>query len=116
MSIYDDMIARYPATSAAEKRGAIQETLQQIALAALARAGFFRDAAFYGGTCLRIFHGLRRFSEDMGFSLLKPDPSFEIETLFEPLQQEFALCGRAVEITRKKKSIGTAIESAFLKD
>lgn len=116
MSVYDEMIARYPLTTDRQRRAAIQETLQQIALAALVRADFFHFAAFYGGTCLRIFHGLPRFSEDMDFSLLQPDKRFEIERLFSPLRREFERCGRTVEISKKHKSLGTAIESAFLKD
>ncbi|MCP9911748.1 nucleotidyl transferase AbiEii/AbiGii toxin family protein [Cyanobium sp. BA20m-p-22] len=48
--------------------------MQEIALAGLYRRGFFGKAAFYGGTCLRIFQKLPRFSEDLDFSLLQPDP------------------------------------------
>ncbi|OFX79733.1 MAG: hypothetical protein A2X20_04305 [Bacteroidetes bacterium GWE2_40_15] len=41
---------------------AILEVMQEIALAGIYRGGFFDKAAFYSGTCLRIFHGLPRFS------------------------------------------------------
>lgn len=44
--------------------------MQEIVLCGLSRAGFFKEAAFYGGTALRIFYGLDRFSEDMEFSLM----------------------------------------------
>ncbi|NJN62263.1 MAG: hypothetical protein HC795_12700 [Coleofasciculaceae cyanobacterium RL_1_1] len=47
-----------------------REIVQEIALLGLWRGGFFEHAAFYGGTALRIFHGLRRFSEDLDFTLL----------------------------------------------
>ncbi|WP_368412275.1 nucleotidyl transferase AbiEii/AbiGii toxin family protein [Synechococcus sp.] len=50
---------------------ALREVMQEIALAGLYRRGFFGKAAFYGGTCLRIFHQLARFSEDLDFSLLQ---------------------------------------------
>lgn len=57
----------------------IEQVLQEVALAGLQRQGFFAKAAFYGGTCLRIFHHLPRFSEDLDFSLLKPNPDFELQ-------------------------------------
>ena len=73
-------------------------------------------AAFYGGTCLRIFHGLQRFSEDMDFSLLAPDDKFDFMKYFQPIIDEFAIVGREVEITKKDKKGFGKVESAFLKD
>jgi predicted nucleotidyltransferase component of viral defense system len=89
---------------------------QQIVLAGLADGGFFDKAAFYGGTCLRIFHGLNRFSEDMDFTLLKEDNSFHFEQYFQPIIDQFALVGRKVEIKKKEKKSFGKVESAFLKD
>ena len=71
--IYDSMLSAYDLSTEQKKRNAIFEVNQQIILAGLYNGGFFNVAAFYGGTCLRIFHGLQRFSEDMAFSLLAPD-------------------------------------------
>lgn len=48
----------------------LREVTQEIILLALYKNGFFKKAAFYGGTCLRIFHGLERFSEDLDFALI----------------------------------------------
>ena len=67
--IYDSMLSQYDLTTEQNKRNAIFEVNQQVILAGLYSGGFFESAAFYGGTCLRIFHGLQRFSEDMDFSL-----------------------------------------------
>ncbi|MCF0180922.1 MAG: nucleotidyl transferase AbiEii/AbiGii toxin family protein [Muribaculaceae bacterium] len=92
------------------------EVMQQIALAGLYRAGFFEHAAFYGGTCLRIFHGLRRFSEDMDFSLLRATPQFQFEQFFPAIIQEFEVAGRSVTIQKKDKKFFGRVESAFLKD
>jgi predicted nucleotidyltransferase component of viral defense system len=95
---------------------AVHEVMQQVALAGLYRGGFFDKAAFYGGTCLRIFYGLSRFSEDMDFSLLsRSGNAFRIEDYFDALISEFDAYGQIVSITKKKKSSSTAIESAFLK-
>ncbi|MCQ2313218.1 MAG: nucleotidyl transferase AbiEii/AbiGii toxin family protein [Paludibacteraceae bacterium] len=112
MTIYEQMLARYTG----DERKAHQEVMQQIALAGLYRAGFFEHAAFYGGTCLRIFHGLQRFSEDMDFSLLQPNDTFHFESFFPTIIQEFELAGRKVEITKKDKRNFGKVESAFLKD
>ena len=47
----------------------IREVLQNLTLYGLSTTGFLERAAFYGGTALRLFHGLDRFSEDLDFSL-----------------------------------------------
>lgn len=85
-------------------------------LAGLYNGGFFDVAAFYGGTCLRIFYGLQRFSEDMDFSLLAPDDKFNFTKYFQPIIDEFAIVGREVEIKKKDKKSFGKVESAFLKD
>ena len=85
-------------------------------LSGLYSGGFFESAAFYGGTCLRIFHGLQRFSEDMDFSLLAKDDTFDFSKYFQPIVDAFALVGREVEIKKKDKKNFGKVESAFLKD
>lgn len=72
-SVFDQMMERYTIQTVDDRTNALHEVMQQIALAGLYRAGFFNKAAFYGGICLRIFHALPRFSEDLDFSLLQPD-------------------------------------------
>ena len=114
--IFENMLSRYELTTEQQKRNAIFEVNQQIILAGLYAGGFFESAAFYGGTCLRIFHGLQRFSEDMDFSLLAPDENFDFSKYFQPIVDAFALVGREVEITKKDKKSFGKVESAFLKD
>ncbi|MCC1485659.1 nucleotidyl transferase AbiEii/AbiGii toxin family protein [Winogradskyella immobilis] len=94
---------------------ALREIMQEITLAALSRTDFFEKAAFYGGTALRIFYGLNRYSEDLDFSLLKPDSNFSIEPYFKVILDEFKSLGLTVSIKEKKKTKQTAIDSAFLK-
>lgn len=94
---------------------ALREIMQEIALAGLQRAGFFEKAAFYGGTALRIFYGLNRFSEDLGFSLLEVNPGFALETHLEAVRLEFESLGMHVSIREKQKTNQNNIESAFLK-
>jgi predicted nucleotidyltransferase component of viral defense system len=116
MSVFDQMLSAYSAANQRDYSNAVHEVMQQIALAGLYRGGFFEKAAFYGGTCLRIFYGTERFSEDMDFSLLVPDEHFTLEPYFPAVIREFEAVGRSVEISRRQKSRKTAIESAFLKD
>ena len=114
--LYEKMLSAYDQSTDTARRNAVYEVSQQIVLAGLADGGFFDKAAFYGGTCLRIFHGLNRFSEDMDFTLLKEDNSFYFEHYFQPIIDQFALIGRKVEINKKEKKSFGKVESAFLKD
>lgn len=114
--IFGQMLSQYQVTTDKERRNAMYEVMQQITLAGLYRGGFFNKAAFYGGTCLRIFHNLGRFSEDMDFSLLSVDKSFVLEEYFPAVIEEFKTLGRDVVITKKDKKNFGKIESAFLKD
>ncbi|MFO7864315.1 MAG: nucleotidyl transferase AbiEii/AbiGii toxin family protein [Salinivirgaceae bacterium] len=114
--MFDQMLSRYEIRTKDEKLNATHEVMQQITLAGLFRGGFFNHAAFYGGTCLRIFHKLPRFSEDMDFSLLNKTDAFKLENFFEAVYIEFKSLGREVSIDKKVKKIESHIDSAFLKD
>jgi predicted nucleotidyltransferase component of viral defense system len=114
--VFEQMVTKYQINTEADKLNAYHEVMQEITLSALHRAGFFNKAAFYGGTCLRIFHKLPRFSEDMDFSLLEDDNSFSLEPYFDDIISEFSAFGRDIVIQKKQKQNITQIESAFLKD
>lgn len=116
MKIVEQMLVKYPVVTHQDKSNALREVMQEIALAGLYRGGFFEKAAFYGGTCLRIFYNLDRFSEDLDFSLLNPDSNFSLEPYFETLIREFNALGLEVEIQKKQKKIEGNIDSAFLKN
>lgn len=115
-NLYEQMLSAYDMTTEQQQRNAIFEANQQVILAGLADGGFFNHAAFYGGTCLRIFHGLQRFSEDMDFSLLAPEEDFEFTQYFQSIIDKFAMVGRDVEIRKKDKKHFGKVESTFLKD
>jgi predicted nucleotidyltransferase component of viral defense system len=108
-----DWILEYKPKNEEQILNALREIMQEVALAALSRTAFFEKAGFYGGTALRIFYGLDRFSEDLDFSLLQADESFTLEPYFSALQTEFEALGMRVKIQEKQKQ--SAIESAFLK-
>lgn len=115
MTVLKQMLDKYDMTTADGAVNGLREVMQEVALAGLYRGGFFDKAAFYGGTCLRIFYGLPRFSEDLDFSLLESDANFSLEPYFKAVREEFSALGLQVEISAKKKTIRTGIESAFLK-
>tara|TARA_R110000868_G_C10938140_1_gene766848 strand:+ start:1241 stop:2098 length:858 start_codon:yes stop_codon:yes gene_type:complete len=110
-----DWIAEYNPQNEEEILSALREIMQEITLAGLSRTDFFERAAFYGGTALWVFYGLDRFSEDLDFSLLKPDTNFSIEPYFKAVLDEFKSLGLTVSIKEKKKIKQTAVDSAFLK-
>lgn len=114
--IFEQMIAQHTIAGDNDRKNALYEVMQQVVLSGLYRGGFFKEAAFYGGTCLRIFHGLRRYSEDMDFSLLAKNPDFTLEPYFSAIIEEARILGRTVTITKKDKRTFGKVESAFLKD
>lgn len=110
-----EWLAEYKPQNEEEILAALREIMQEITLAGLSRTDFFEHAAFYGGTALRIFYGLDRYSEDLDFSLLKTDHSFSIQPYFNAILDEFKSLGLNVSIREKKKTKQTTIDSAFLK-
>ena len=114
--MFDKMLSRYSLVTQVERKNAMHEVMQEITLAGLYKSGFFDCAAFYGGTCLRIFHGLQRFSQDLDFSLLQADENFALERYFNPIIAEFKALGKDVVMNKKSKTTQTNVESAFLKE
>jgi len=115
MTIYDQMVAAYAQKLGTATPNVEQEVMQHIALAGLHRGGFFQHAALYGGTYLRLFHNLPRYSEDMDFSLIEKRNDIHIENYFPAIIEEFRLAGHEVSIVKKEKKIFGRVESAFLK-
>jgi len=108
-------LGRYTCRTRDDYQNALREILQELALLGLWRARFFEHAAFYGGTALRVLHGLNRYSEDLDFSLLRPTPGFSLEGYGAALQREIGSFGFKVEFEQRLKKRTSAIESAFLK-
>lgn len=111
----EQMLKPYKIENLYDQKNAMKETIQEIVLCGLSRAGFFEQAAFYGGTALRIFYGLDRFSEDLDFSLRETNLDFDLSSYFPVLEKEVRSFGLNVTITEKQKTKESNIRSAFLK-
>lgn len=109
------MLERYDLSTASSSYDALREILQEIVLVALYDAGFFKHATFYGGTALRVLHQLPRFSEDLDFSLLKPQPDFDISPFQQAIIETLNAYGFNVSIEIKKKDVSSAVASVFIK-
>ena len=114
-SIIEQMLDQHESATISDKKNSIKEVVQEIMLCGLSRAGFFHHAAFYGGTALRIFYGLDRFSEDLDFSLAVPDPDFRLDAYLPALEKELASYGFRFQAEVRKKTVDSDIQSAFVK-
>ena len=114
-SIIDQMLAQHESATLQDRKNGIKEVVQEIVLCGLSRAGFFKQAAFYGGTALRIFHELDRFSEDLDFSLIAPDLEFDLPAYFPMVEKELNAYGFRFKAEDHTKAVDSDIRSAFLK-
>ena len=115
MSSIQSMMERYQPQNAEAYRNALKEIVQEIALYGMSKSGFFQEGAFYGGTALRIFYGLHRFSEDMDFFLVHPNPSFALSDYLPAVEEELSAVGLKMRVEQKNKTKVTDIQSAFIK-
>ncbi len=109
------MLDEYSCQNASDYGNALKEIMQEIALLGLWRVKFYEYALFYGGSCLRILYGLPRFSEDLNFSLLRPNLDFDLSKYYAAIVAELEGFGFEVEIKTKNKSVDSQIDSAFIK-
>ena len=110
-----DLIKKYNPKSKNDYENALHEIIQELALVGLWRSKFFEIGAFYGGTSLRILYQLDRFSEDLDFSLLKSNPSFNLQPYLQAIQNELMISGLDTKVEQKIKHPDAKIHSAFLK-
>ena len=115
VEIIQERLESYGCSSALEEEQALREITQEIILAGLGRTDFFGQTGFQGGTCLRIFHSLNRFSEDMDFALRTPDSSFELRPYLDQVRAELTAYGYDLEIEDRSKA-GQRVRQAFVKD
>ena len=114
-SMIEQMLLQHEKATVEDRKNSIKEVVQEIVLCALSRADFFRSAAFYGGTALRLFYGLDRFSEDLDFSLEIPDPDFNLDVYLPAVEKELQSYGFHFQAESKNKAAASDIQSAFVK-
>lgn len=110
-----DMLRKYDCQSQEDYQRALKEIIQEVALLGLWRAKFFEHALFYGGTALRILYQLDRFSEDLDFSLLQSDSSFDVSPYLKAIEAELESFGFKSSVQRILKKKDSQVESAFIK-
>ena len=114
-NIIEQMLSKYELKNTNDEINALKEIIQEIVLSGLSRGNFFNEVAFYGGTALRIFYKLDRFSEDLDFALIFPNKKFDLSKYFIYIEKELKSYGLNLEISTKQKNKNSNITSAFLK-
>ncbi len=114
-NVLKNMLDKYDIKNTTDETNAMKEIIQEIVICGLSRGGFFNEAAFYGGTALRIFYGLNRFSEDLDFALLEPNKDFDLSKYFSYIEKEVQAYGLNLFVSAKEKTKDSNIISAFLK-
>lgn len=100
-----------PSMPPEEKLNRTREFLQIMALKNLADQNAFDNIAFVGGTALRILYDIRRFSEDLDFSLVA-SKGYDFKKLSNGLLRHFKLNNLEVE---SKPKVEKTVHSTFLK-
>jgi len=112
---FNDLISTYDISTPHKRENAVREVIQEMTLFSLAQTDFFDRAAFMGGTDLRIFHGLNRFSEDLDFMLKKEDPDFSLDGYLQDISDIISSFGISFDISYVQKTNRTAIEEGIVK-
>ncbi len=111
----EQLLSRYELHTVHDHENALKEIIQEIVLLGLWRSKFYEKAVFYGGSALRILHKLDRFSEDLDFSLIQPEKTFDIKKYLGAVKSELELWGFEVTTEEKDKKNKSTINSAFIK-
>ena len=113
--ILSEMLEKYEIKTDKDEINALKEIIQELVISGLSKSDFFNRAAFYGGTALRIFYDLDRFSEDLDFALVSPNKNFDLSAYFPFIEKEVSLYGLNLKVDTKIKTKESSISSAFLK-
>ena len=115
IKIIQQRLEVYQCRTRQQEENALREITQEVVLAALSRTGFFQKAVFQGGTCLRIFYGLERFSEDLDFVLKEPASEFPLAEYVKDLTLDLQAYGYHMEVIDRSRA-DDAVKKCFLKD
>ncbi|MFH1460549.1 MAG: nucleotidyl transferase AbiEii/AbiGii toxin family protein [Candidatus Omnitrophota bacterium] len=95
-----------------ENLNRLREYIQTYFLYISYRKKYYQNMVFTGGTALRFIYGIRRFSEDLNFSLSMSNRGFDFLDMLKDVEQEFKLAGYSIEV---KPRIKGQVYSAQLK-
>ncbi|MCD8205603.1 MAG: nucleotidyl transferase AbiEii/AbiGii toxin family protein [Clostridia bacterium] len=109
-----DMLERIPSGNEKEKKDALRHVIQEVILYGFSKTDFFDRAAFCGGTAIRLFHRLPRFSEDLDFSLISPDKSFRLSDYFEMIDSVLRSYDFSFTIEEKQKIFDSGVRTAYV--
>ncbi|MDP2830941.1 MAG: nucleotidyl transferase AbiEii/AbiGii toxin family protein, partial [Candidatus Omnitrophota bacterium] len=90
----------------------IREYLQAYFLHIIYKNKFYQNLVFTGGTALRFIYKIRRFSEDLDFSLSTKAKNYNFTDMVKNILQEFKLAGYDLEI---KYNDSRTVHNALLK-
>ncbi len=114
-SIIQERFNRYACQNIQEEDFAVREITQELVLFSLYQASFFKEAAFQGGTALRIVYQINRFSEDLDFVLVKPNPDFDLNSFMPAVLSHMKVFGYELQI-KDRKDFKTAVKGQWLKE
>ena len=99
-------IEKEPTTEPDVALNTAREIVQEAILSGLSRSNFFGHAAFQGGTSLRIFHGLDRFSEDLNFCVVEDGYEVDFDRISDFICNELESLGLVYRLDKVKRSDG----------
>jgi len=87
----------------------VREYIQSYFLYTIYRKKYYQNMVFTGDTALRFIYGIRRFSEDLDFSLSNRAHGYDFSAMMKDIEREFELAGYNIEIvSRAKRTVYTA--------
>ncbi len=93
----------------------VLETVQVKVLHGLEQSGAFEDAAFIGGTALRVLHGIRRFSEDIDLSSRTGKGESRMADWCKGVSNSMEALGVSCDVAVKEKTRHTTISTGIAK-
>ncbi|OGQ48046.1 MAG: hypothetical protein A3H42_04020 [Deltaproteobacteria bacterium RIFCSPLOWO2_02_FULL_46_8] len=110
--IVQELRSRSKPVTEEEIINAVREYLQVLVLKIIFQSKFGTALSFMGGTCLRICHDLKRYSEDLDFCLDVPVGEYRFSSLVSVVQKELELRGFSLSVNFQEDKI---VQKAFFR-
>lgn len=108
-----EVLSQYIASEGAlgAKVNRLREALQLLCLKIMQDSGAFNRLAFTGGTALRILYDMRRFSEDLDFSVIDKN-GYDFSGIIDEIKRGMVLSGMEIEANTK---VGKTVQASMIK-